>query len=71
MCGSDRSSEKLMFEPGRVARSVKLMEVKHAVLTSVDRDDLKDGGASIWVMTVRLLETIANHHGNLNSRFCW
>ena len=44
-----------VFEPGRVARSVKLMEVKHAVLTSVDRDDLKDGGASIWVSTVKAI----------------
>ena len=33
-----------VFEPGRVANSVKLMKVKHAVITSVDRDDLKDGG---------------------------
>jgi lipoyl synthase len=41
------------FEPGRVARSVKLMGVKHAVLTSVDRDDLKDGGANIWAQTVK------------------
>lgn len=41
------------FEPGRVAQSVKLMGVKHAVLTSVDRDDLKDGGAGIWAQTVR------------------
>jgi len=41
------------FEPGRVAQSVKLMGVKHAVLTSVDRDDLKDGGSEIWAQTVR------------------
>ena len=41
------------FEPSRVANSVKLMDVKHAVITSVDRDDLKDGGAEIWAMTVR------------------
>ncbi len=41
------------FEPGRVAQSVKLMGVKHAVITSVDRDDLKDGGAEIWAQTVR------------------
>ena len=41
------------FEPGRVAQSVKLMGVKHAVLTSVDRDDLKDGGSDIWAQTVR------------------
>ena len=43
------------FEPGRVARSVKLMGVKHAVITSVDRDDLADGGSEIWAMTVRAI----------------
>lgn len=43
------------FEPGKVARSVKLMEVKHAVITSVDRDDLADGGADIWVKTVKAI----------------
>ncbi len=43
------------FEPGRVANSVKLMGVKHAVLTSVDRDDLKDGGSEIWAQTVRAI----------------
>jgi lipoic acid synthetase len=43
------------FEPGRVANSVKLMGVKHAVITSVDRDDLKDGGANIWAQTVRAI----------------
>lgn len=42
-----------MFEPGKVAHSVKTMKVKHAVITSVDRDDLKDGGAEIWAQTVR------------------
>jgi lipoic acid synthetase len=42
-----------VFEPARVAQSVKLMGVKHAVITSVDRDDLKDGGSEIWAMTVR------------------
>jgi lipoic acid synthetase len=41
------------FEPGRVAHSVKTMGVKHAVITSVDRDDLKDGGSEIWAQTVR------------------
>ena len=40
------------LEPKKVARSIKLMGVKHAVITSVDRDDLKDGGASIWVETI-------------------
>jgi lipoic acid synthetase len=43
------------FEPGRVARSVKLMGVKHCVITSVDRDDLSDGGSLIWVQTVRAI----------------
>ena len=44
-----------VFEPARVANSVNLMNVKHAVITSVDRDDLKDGGADIWVNTVRAI----------------
>lgn len=43
------------FEPARVARSVALMEVKHCVITSVDRDDLTDGGADTWVRTVRAI----------------
>jgi len=41
------------FEPLRVAKSVKIMGVKHCVITSVDRDDLKDGGSEIWVKTVQ------------------
>ena len=41
-----------VLEPKKVARSIKLMKVKHAVITSVDRDDLQDGGASIWVETI-------------------
>jgi len=40
-------------EPMRIASSVKLMNVKHCVITSVDRDDLKDGGSIIWSETVR------------------
>ena len=43
------------FEPFKVAQSVKLMNVKHAVITSVDRDELKDGGAHIWAETVRAI----------------
>jgi len=43
------------FEPARVAQSIKLMEIKHAVITSVDRDDLEDGGSEIWAMTVRAI----------------
>jgi lipoic acid synthetase len=42
-----------LLEPSRVANSVKTMGVKHAVITSVDRDDLKDGGSEIWAETVR------------------
>jgi lipoate synthase len=40
-------------EPEKVAESVKLMEVKHCVITSVDRDELKDGGSIIWAETVK------------------
>ena len=50
-----KPDEPDFFEPARVANSVKLMEVKHAVITSVDRDDLKDGGADIWVSTVKAI----------------
>jgi len=42
-------------EPKRVAHSVKTMGVKHAVITSVDRDDLKDGGSEIWAATVNAI----------------
>ena len=42
-------------EPAKVALSVHLMKVKHCVITSVDRDDLKDGGSEIWAMTVRAI----------------
>lgn len=43
-------------EPERVANSVKLMKLKHVVLTSVDRDDLKDGGAAIWAQTIQAIK---------------
>jgi lipoic acid synthetase len=46
-------------EPMRVAESVKLMKVKHCVITSVDRDDLKDGGSMIWVETIRAIRNIS------------
>jgi lipoic acid synthetase len=42
-------------EPERVAESVRLMNVKHCVITSVDRDDLKDGGSIIWVETINAI----------------
>lgn len=45
-------------EPKRVAEAIKLMGVKHAVLTSVNRDELKDGGAAIWAATVRAVREL-------------
>ena len=42
-------------EPEKVARSIKLMKIKHAVLTSVDRDDLKDMGSIIWAETLQAI----------------
>lgn len=42
-------------EPLRVAESVKLMGLKHVVITSVDRDDLIDGGSKIWAATIRAI----------------
>jgi lipoic acid synthetase len=50
MTGRPLAVDKL--EPKKVAKSINLMNVKHAVITSVDRDDLPDGGASIWVETI-------------------
>ncbi|MBR9921470.1 MAG: lipoyl synthase [Bacteroidetes bacterium] len=46
-------------EPRRVAEAIKLMQVKHAVLTSVNRDELKDRGAEIWYQTVRAVKEIS------------
>ena len=45
-------------EPNRIAESVKLMNVKHCVITSVDRDDLDDGGASFWADTINKIKVI-------------
>ncbi len=46
-------------EPQRVANSVKLMNVKHCVITSVDRDDLKDGGSIIWAATINEIRKVS------------
>ncbi len=46
-------------EPRRVAEAIMLMEVKHAVITSVNRDELKDRGASIWHDTVKLTKELS------------
>lgn len=43
-------------EPANVARSINLMKLKHAVITSVDRDDLPDGGAAHWAETIRQIK---------------
>ena len=42
-------------EPEKVARSIEIMKIKHAVITSVDRDDLQDGGSIIWAETVKAI----------------
>ncbi len=42
-------------EPEKVARSIKIMNIKHAVVTSVDRDDLADGGSIIWAETIQAI----------------
>ncbi|NHF60786.1 lipoyl synthase [Flavobacteriaceae bacterium TP-CH-4] len=42
-------------EPEKVARSIKIMGIKHAVITSVDRDDLKDMGSIMWAETVKAI----------------
>lgn len=47
------------YEPARVAKSIQLMGVKHAVITSVDRDDLSDGGSHIWAETVKAVRRIS------------
>ena len=46
-------------EPEKVANSVKLMGVKHCVITSVDRDELPDGGSKLWVETVKAVRRIS------------
>ncbi len=46
-------------EPRRVAEAIFLMQVKHAVITSVNRDELKDRGAEIWYQTIRAVKEIS------------
>jgi lipoyl synthase len=48
-------------EPERVAESIKIMGLKHCVITSVDRDDLKDGGASVWHQTIIKIKECSPH----------
>jgi lipoic acid synthetase len=51
-----RPQEYDVDEPRRVAEAIRLMKVKHAVITSVNRDELKDKGAEIWYQTVRAVK---------------
>ncbi len=46
-------------EPQRVAEAIFLMKVKHAVITSVDRDELKDGGSTIWYNTIKAVRSLS------------
>jgi len=52
-----RPTEYDTDEPARVAEAIRLMQVKHAVITSVNRDELEDRGAEIWYQTVRAVKT--------------
>jgi lipoic acid synthetase len=45
-------------EPRKVAESIRLMKLKHAVITSVDRDDLPDKGAAHWAETIRVIKSV-------------
>lgn len=53
-----RPNEYDTDEPRRVAEAIRLMQVKHAVITSVNRDELKDRGAEIWYQTVVLTKEL-------------
>lgn len=53
-------------EPQRVAEAIYLMKVKHAVITSVDRDELKDGGSTIWYNTIKAVKNL-NHDTTLET----
>ncbi|SIT87939.1 lipoic acid synthetase [Pontibacter indicus] len=54
-----RPNEYDVDEPRRVAEAIQLMGVKHAVITSVNRDELKDRGAAIWHETVRMVKELS------------
>ena len=46
------------LEPSRLAASIKIMKLKHCVITSVDRDDLSDGGASFWSEVIKSIKEV-------------
>ena len=54
-----RPTEYDVDEPRRVAEAIRLMQVKHAVITSVNRDELKDRGAEIWYQTVMEIKKVS------------
>jgi lipoic acid synthetase len=55
---SGRPTEYDLLEPGRVAAAIADLKLRHAVITSVDRDDLADGGAFVFAETVRAIRTL-------------
>tara|TARA_B100001063_G_scaffold244957_1_gene279214 strand:- start:5751 stop:6641 length:891 start_codon:yes stop_codon:yes gene_type:complete len=59
-CGvkTGRPSSIDWAEPEKVAKSIQIMNIKHAVITSVDRDDLKDMGSIIWAETVKAIRRL-------------
>lgn len=60
-CATKSSARPLpldIHEPVKIARSVQLMGLRHAVITSVDRDDLTDGGAAHWAATVQAIREL-------------
>ena len=60
---SGRPTELDLGEPLRVAQAVKKMALRHCVLTSVARDELKDGGASVWAATIQSVR----HHNPMTA----
>jgi lipoic acid synthetase len=54
-----RPTELDLDEPRRVADAVRLMKLKHVVVTSVNRDELADGGAGVWAATIRGIKEVA------------
>ena len=53
-----RPTELDLGEPARVAQAVRKMHLRHCVVTSVARDDLKDGGAGVWAATIRAVRNL-------------
>jgi len=56
--GTGRPAPVDWSEPERIALSVQIMGLKHCVITSVDRDDLEDGGSELWAKTIREIKRV-------------